>query len=830
VSALNPRVIELLATAPPVVVGPVAVGFGQGDLEVWARKTKRRIVRDPAEFSGIAPTLILPQRRSDLERLNVGDDPGEFLFLQERDLLFTHDEWQQEVGSQQAYLEAGGWPEALALLQQITLQSGELLVHHPLCVARLAYLLPRDIPRETLARVAQSPLLVGELFDLLGVDGKLVADLFDRGLLYAEGSGFTMPRLLRLYLRGPIPDEKVGALEALLQALGHTTAALELLAEQSKWERYLRLLSETFSAADGNAYLRERLALVPPKYRELPTYRYLTTFLARFSGQTAHMEKELEALLPLADDRLRPYVLNAYGVSLGMQAKYEEAVEKFRDCLNLKAEAITGRALHNLGVAFYHIGDLRQAQEALLGAANLYRSRGLYGDEAIALATLAAVELSLGNPREAASLIERALPYMSRQVAENYLTAENLAKASIMIGDISTAEKHVLNLPNPKCNLRSHLATKKRLGEVYLWKGEYAQAKALFEEVLYSNFKDQEILDETHLLLSRIAFIEGKTELARAHLNRVVRNFHAITESAWQGQTDLDTAIADMRRRGARFDLAQLLLRKGDLASLKEALELCRTYQYGLLMYHPSYARLWRPLVLAEEGVRGSFPLRLHTFGSFEVEFLGVKLNLAYFKTRKAAILLTYLALEPRAHNRDSLAELLWGDSSRPLASLHTAISELRKLFGAPIVEGNKGRVWLAFPVETDLEDFQKNSELFLKRSALNQNEVGQLEALLARFDTAWLPELPDWFDDERRGVEHRQAKLWRLLADFYANRAPQKAIAAYRQVTRLEPYDTEAWFNLVQLYEDLGEKNLAEQARAAMHIAMRELYERSAW
>jgi len=118
VSALNPRVIELLVTAPPVVVGPVAVGFGQGDLEVWARKTKRRIVRDPGEFSGIAPTLILPQRRSDLERLNVGDDPGEFLFLQERDLLFTHDEWQQEVGSQQAYLEAGGWPEALALLQQ----------------------------------------------------------------------------------------------------------------------------------------------------------------------------------------------------------------------------------------------------------------------------------------------------------------------------------------------------------------------------------------------------------------------------------------------------------------------------------------------------------------------------------------------------------------------------------------------------------------------------------------------------------------------------------------------------------------------------------------
>jgi len=687
VSALNPRVLELLATAPPVVVGPVVVGFGQGDLEVWARKTKRRIVRDPGELSGIAPTLILPQRRSDLERLNMGDHPEEFLFLQERDLLFTHSEWQQEAGSQQGYLEAGGWPEALTLLQQITLQPGELLVRHPLCVARLAYLLPKDIPRKTLARAAQSPLLVRELFDLVGLEETRVAELYDRGLLYVQGSGFAMPRLLRLYLRDPVPDEEVGAIEAALMAGGHTAAALELLAEHGVWERYLWLLTETFTPAHGNAYLRERLTLVPSKYRELHTYRYLSTYLARFAGHTKQMEKELEALLPLADERLRPYVLNAYGVSLGMQARYEEAIEKFRACLDSGMEKVVGRVLHNLGVANYHLGILGQAREALLGAANLYRSRGLYGDEAIALATLAAVELSLGNPREAVSLIERALPYISRQVAENDLTAENLAKASIMIGDISTAERHVLNLPDPKCNLRSHLATKKRLGEVYLWKGEHAQAKALFEEVLYSNFKDQEILDETHLLLSRIAFIEGKTELARAHLDKVVRNFHAITESAWQGLTDLDIAIADMRRRGARFDLAQLLLRKGDLASLREALDLCRTYQYGLLLQHPHYAHLWRPLVLVEEDARSAFPLRLRTFGVFEIEFLGQNLNLACFKTRKAAILLTYLALQPRAHNRDGLAELLWSDSSRPLASLHTAVSQLRKLFGAPIVE-----------------------------------------------------------------------------------------------------------------------------------------------
>ncbi len=136
-SALNPRVLELLSAAPPVVVGPVGIGFAQSDLELWARKTRRRILRDPVEFSGITPTLFLPQRRSDLERLKVGGNLEDFLFLQESDLLFSYDEWQQAVAlpgvvAQQTYAETGGWPEALALTHQIALRPGELLVRHPL--------------------------------------------------------------------------------------------------------------------------------------------------------------------------------------------------------------------------------------------------------------------------------------------------------------------------------------------------------------------------------------------------------------------------------------------------------------------------------------------------------------------------------------------------------------------------------------------------------------------------------------------------------------------------------------------------------------------------
>ncbi|MCX7783013.1 MAG: SARP family transcriptional regulator [Meiothermus sp.] len=780
-----------------------------------------------------AKALVMPSSRSELENLPEGLDLKQILFLQERDLLFSLEEWQQAMEpvlggvATQTYLETGGWPEGLALAHSLVAQRhSSPLIRHPLCAARLGSLLPRDIPRETLVRLAQSPLLIREVYEILGLEEALVATLFDRGLLYAHGTGFALPRLLRLYLRGPTPVETVDALDSTLRAYGHFEAALELLAEHGLWERYLWLLIETFSSSWGDAYLRPQLSLVPPTYRNLPTYRYLNTFLARFAGDTEQMTRELEALLPLADVRLRPYVLNAYGVSLGMKAEYDKAIIQFQkslEALSGDLSKVRGDALHNLGLAHYYTGSLGEARQLLFEAAALYRKPGDYELEAGSLVSLSAVENSLGNPQAARSAVARALPNLASQT-DICLAKENKANAWVLMGDFSRAVAHLLPFLEVAKNHRVNLILKLSLANVYRWQGHFSMSQSLVEEVLRSSQMDQQLLNEANLLLCKIAFQRNKPDLAKAYLGKVSGDFRAIAESAWQGLTDLDEAIAEMRERKAKFELAQLLLRKGDLGSLREALELCQTHQYGLLMQHPYFAPYWRPLVIADEGVRRAFPIRLQTFGAFGVELLGMRRSLAEgFKTRKAALLLIYLALNPRPHHRERLAEIFWSDATNPLASLNTAISELRRLFGVPVIGGNKRKVGLGFPVWSDLSEFLDATEPYLKQPILARSK--DLEALLRRFEVEWLPELPDWFAEERLALEARQAKLWRMLAEHYQGSAPQKAIEAYCRALDLEPYVAEAWAQLVELYNSLGEPILAQQARARMRKALQELH-----
>jgi hypothetical protein len=49
-SVLSPSALELLATAPAVVVAPVGIGFAQTDLEAWAHKPDAASCATPPSF------------------------------------------------------------------------------------------------------------------------------------------------------------------------------------------------------------------------------------------------------------------------------------------------------------------------------------------------------------------------------------------------------------------------------------------------------------------------------------------------------------------------------------------------------------------------------------------------------------------------------------------------------------------------------------------------------------------------------------------------------------------------------------------------------------
>ncbi|MEJ2711144.1 MAG: hypothetical protein P8074_26290, partial [Anaerolineales bacterium] len=74
--------------------------------------------------------------------------------------------------------------------------------------------------------------------------------------------------------------------------------------------------------------------------------------------------------------------------------------------------------------------------------------------------------------------------------------------------------------------------------------------------------------------------------------------------------------------------------------------------------------------------------LEIHTLGRLEIHVGGEPVT--GLVSRKAAVLLVYLATNPQPHSREVLADMLWDDrsQSRTMANLRVALSSLRKEAG----------------------------------------------------------------------------------------------------------------------------------------------------
>jgi len=70
--------------------------------------------------------------------------------------------------------------------------------------------------------------------------------------------------------------------------------------------------------------------------------------------------------------------------------------------------------------------------------------------------------------------------------------------------------------------------------------------------------------------------------------------------------------------------------------------------------------------------------------------------------------LLAYLALEARAHTRESLAGLLWGESpeAEARASLRQALKQIREALGEAI-HADRALIELGAPIECDVLEFR---------------------------------------------------------------------------------------------------------------------------
>ncbi len=156
----------------------------------------------------------------------------------------------------------------------------------------------------------------------------------------------------------------------------------------------------------------------------------------------------------------------------------------------------------------------------------------------------------------------------------------------------------------------------------------------------------------------------------------------------------------------------------------------------------------------------------------------------------KALALLAYLALEPRAHSREELAGLLWGDSSESeaRASLRQTLRAIRTSLG-DVLRADRSAVQLAGTPHCDVTEF---------RLTLAQGPARtlSLEAprFLSGFSVRHAPQFEEWADTMRAALLHDyHSALGALARGAMAQRSWRDAAEAADQWLQSDPLSEEA-------------------------------------
>jgi DNA-binding SARP family transcriptional activator len=229
----------------------------------------------------------------------------------------------------------------------------------------------------------------------------------------------------------------------------------------------------------------------------------------------------------------------------------------------------------------------------------------------------------------------------------------------------------------------------------------------------------------------------------------------------------------------------------------------------------------------------GSGRVRLQLLGGYEASVDGRPIA---FRTRKSFALFAYLALDPRPHRRESIAELLWpgGDGTDARANLRTALAYVRGAIGDradAILLANREFVGVApGSVEVDV-DVLRTARQFRRQAPVALRQ--QLECAVSHYRGPFLaelvfpdaPELEEWIEAQRtywRNVATellcRLATLQEALGDLAL------AVGTLEWWTEINRDEEQAWQRLIETHANRNDQLAARHAWDRYRAAIREL------
>jgi DNA-binding SARP family transcriptional activator len=206
-----------------------------------------------------------------------------------------------------------------------------------------------------------------------------------------------------------------------------------------------------------------------------------------------------------------------------------------------------------------------------------------------------------------------------------------------------------------------------------------------------------------------------------------------------------------------------------------------------------------------------------------------------WFRTRKTFALFAYLALDPRPHRREAIAELLWpgGDGAHARSNLRTTLAYVREALGdmaSALLMANRDMVGVApGSVDVDIDVLRAARQLI--RQPRNVALPQELESAVGLYRGPFLaelvfpdaPELEAWIEAQRAYWLNVATELLSLVATLQESAGePGSSLATLERWTEVSRDEEPAWQRLIETHlsrkDHLAARHAWDGYLAAIH------------
>ncbi|CAG0941786.1 partial Putative HTH-type transcriptional regulator, partial [Anaerolineae bacterium] len=212
--------------------------------------------------------------------------------------------------------------------------------------------------------------------------------------------------------------------------------------------------------------------------------------------------------------------------------------------------------------------------------------------------------------------------------------------------------------------------------------------------------------------------------------------------------------------------------------------------------------------------------LRLSVLGNLEIYHEDKPLK--GFVSAKVQALLCYLVLTARAHTRDALVGLFWGDmpDADAKTNLRQAIANLRRLLEPHLLIDRETVAFnRAAPYWLDAEEFAKIADFRSQIADYNKSAISNLKSAIELYRGDFLdgfhirdaPEFEEWVLAQRERLREQALRVLHILTTHHTTHGEYaRGIDYAQQLLALDPWREEAHRELMLLYARTGQRSAA--------------------